>query len=116
MKTICVMRDVFRALANFETAFEDVYQLSLNGAMILCALRETQKQMTATSLAKCTELSPSNTSKMLRILEEKKLIERTLGNEDKRLMYFNLTKAGQKKVEELELDKVKVPEILKPLF
>ena len=116
MKTICVMREVFRAMANFESAFEEVYHLSLNEAMILCALQEAQEQMTATNLSKRTELSPSHTSKMLRILEEKKLIERTLGDADKRLMKFTLSKEGKKCVREMELEKVKIPEILKPLF
>lgn len=116
MKTICVMRDVFRAMANFEIAFENAYQLSLNEAMILCALQESQKEMTATNLSKRTELSPSHTSKILRILEEKGLIERTLGNEDRRLMKFNLTQAGKKRVGELEIEKVEIPELLKPLF
>ena len=116
MKTICVMREVFRAMANFESAFEEVYDLSLNEAMILCALQESQQQMTATNLSKRTELSPSHTSKMLRILEEKKLIERTLGDADKRLMKFTLSKEGKKRVGKLELEKVTIPELLKPLF
>ena len=83
MKTICVMRDVFKAMARFEDAFEKVYQVSLNEAMILCALQEASpNNMTATSLSKRTELTPSHASKMLRILEEKELIVRTLGEED----------------------------------
>ena len=87
MKTICVMRDVFKAMARFEDAFEKVYQVSLNEAMILCALQEASpNNMTATSLSKRTELTPSHASKMLRILEEKELIVRTLGEEDRRLM------------------------------
>lgn len=116
MKTICAMRNIFKAMANFEVTFEDTYQVSLNEAMILCVLRESQKEVTASYLSKQTELSPSHTSKMLRILEEKKLIERILGNVDRRLMYFRLTEAGEKRVGELELDKVKIPELLKPLF
>lgn len=116
MKTICAMRDVFRAVANFETAFENTYQLSLNEAMVLCVLQHSPKEVTASNLSKQTELSPSHMSKMLRILEEKKLIERTLGNVDRRLMYFHLTEAGGKRVGELELDKVKIPELLMPLF
>ena len=52
MKTICVMRDVFKAMARFEDAFEKVYQVSLNEAMILCALQEASpNNMTATSLS-----------------------------------------------------------------
>ena len=69
MKTICAMRDVFKAMGNFETAFEKMYQITLNEAMILCALKEASEKVTATNLSKQTELSPSHTSKMLRILE-----------------------------------------------
>ena len=114
MKTICVMRDVFKAMARFEDSFEKVYKISLNEAMILCALQEASpKNMTATSLSKRT---PSHASKMLRILEEKELIVRTLGEVDRRLMQFHLSQNGKKLVGELELEKVEIPELLKPLF
>ena len=99
MKTICAMRDVFKAMGNFETAFEKMYQITLNEAMILCALKEASDKVTATNLSKQTELSPSHTSKMLRILEEK-----------------GLTHTGKQRVNELELDKVEIPDLLKPLF
>ena len=113
MKTICAMRDVFKAMGNFETAFEKMYQITLNEAMILCALKEASEKVTATNLSKQTELSPSHTSKMLRILEEKGLI---VGSEDRRQMYFHLTHTGKQRVNELELDKVEIPDLLKPLF
>lgn len=116
MKTICAMRDVFRAMTSFESAFEKVYQITLNEAMILCTLKCSSERMTATNLSKQTDLSPSHTSKMLRILEEKGLIIRTLGNEDRRQMYFHLSPTGKQRVTELELDKVEIPELLKPLF
>ena len=107
MKTICVMRDVFKAMARFEDAFEKVYQVSLNEAMILCALQEASpNNMTATSLSKRTELTPSHASKMLRILEEKELIVRTLGEEDRRLMQFHLSQSGKKLGRQLALEKV----------
>ena len=93
------MRDVFKAMARFEDALEKVYQVSLNEAMILCALQEASpNNMTATSLSKRTELTPSHASKMLRILEEKELIVRTLGEEDRRLMQFHLSQSGKKLV------------------
>ena len=116
MKTICAMRDVFKAMGNFETAFEKMYQITLNEAMILCALKEASEKVTATNLSKQTELSPSHTSKMLRILEEKGLIVRSLGSEDRRQMYFHLTHTGKQRVNELELDKVEIPDLLKPLI
>lgn len=116
MKTICALRDLFKAMNDFETAFEKVYKISLNEAMILCTLKESADKMTATNLSKRTDLSPSHTSKMLRILEEKKLIIRTLGSIDRRQMHFHLSSAGNERVNELELHKVEIPELLKPLF
>lgn len=116
MKTICAMRDVFRAMTNFESAFEKVYQISLNEAIILCTLKCSSEKMAATTLSKQADLSPSHTSKMLRILEEKGLIVRTLGSKDRRQMYFQLSPAGRQRVDTLELNKVEIPELLKPLF
>lgn len=116
MKTICAMRDLFRAMGDFESAFEKVYHITLNEAMILCTLEEAKEKMTATNLSKRTDLSPSHTSKMLRILEEKELIIRTLGNEDRRQMRFHLSPAGKKRVGELALNKVEIPELIKSLF
>jgi DNA-binding HxlR family transcriptional regulator len=55
-------------------------------------------------------------AEMLRILEEKGLIVRSLGSEDRRQMYFHLTQLGKQRVTELELDKVEIPDLLKPLF
>ena len=116
MKTICAMRDVFKAMGNFETAFEKLYQITLNEAMILCALKEATEKVTATNLSKHTELSHSHTTKILRKLEEKGLSVRSLGSEDRRQMYFHLTHTGKQRVNELDLDKVEIPDLLKPLF
>ena len=93
MKTICAIRDVFRAMTNFEASFEQVYQITLNEAMILCALKCSSERMTATNLSKQTDLSPSHTS-----------------------MYFTLSAAGRERVCDMEIQKVEIPELLKPLF
>ena len=91
MKTICAMREVFRAMSSFETAFEKVYRITLNEAMILCILKDATERMTATNLSKSTDLS-------------------------RRQMYFHLSSTGKQRVSELEVDKVEMPELLKPLF
>lgn len=116
MKTICMMREVFKAIGAFEEEFQQTYDLSLNEAMILCALNETGTPMTSTALSKRTELRPSHTSKTIRSLENKTLIKRTLSDTDKRLMYFSLSKTGKDKIENLSLEQVEVPDLLKPLF
>ena len=46
----------------------------------------------------------------------KELIVRTLGEEDRRLMQFHLSQSGKKLVRQLALEKVEIPELLKPLF
>ena len=107
------MRDIYKALAGFEAQFEEVYGLSLNEAMILCALQEAQKEMTSTDLSARTEMGTSHTSKVIRTVEEKGLIKRALGETDKRQMYFSLT---PKQLEAINLEKVEVPEMLKPLL
>lgn len=116
MNTICKMRDIYKALSIFETAFEEVYGISLNEAMVLCALREAGKEITSTAIAERTEMAPSHTSKVIRAVEDKGLIRRALGEVDKRQMYFSLTGAGKKRLNELDLDKVEIPEMLKPLI
>lgn len=110
------MREVFKAIGTFEQAFEQTYAITLNEAMILCALEKEQKEMTSTALSKRTELSPSHTSKTIRTLESKGLIERTLSDTDKRLMFFNLSEEGKQSMKELSLEKVDIPELLRPLF
>jgi len=92
------MRDIYKALAGFEAQFEEVYGLSLNEAMILCALQEAQKEMTSTDLSARTEMGTSHTSKVIR------------------QMYFSLTPKGEKQLEAINLEKVEVPEMLKPLL
>lgn len=116
MNTICKMRDLYKALSCFENAFEKAYGLSLNEAMVLCALNESTDKMTSTALSSRTEMGTSHTSKVIRSVEEKGLIKRVLGTVDKRQMYFKLTPKGQKCLEEVLQDKLEVPEILRPMF
>ena len=65
MNTICKMRDIYKALSVFETAFEEMYAISLNEAMVLCALREAGKEITSTAISERTEMAPSHTSKVI---------------------------------------------------
>lgn len=116
MKTLCKMKDIIKALTTFEERFEKTHQISLNEALLLCVLHESEKEMTPTNLAKSTDLSTSHTSKVIRILEEKKLIQRKLGHVDRRLMYFHLTEQGDRVVAHLQIEETMIPELLSPLF
>ena len=64
-----------------------MYDLSLNEGMLLCTLLNTPK-LTSSEIAEALGLSASNTSKVIRSVEEKKLITRLIGKEDKRQMRF----------------------------
>lgn len=116
MKTICVMRDLYKALAQFEMEFDKVYGVTLNEAMVLCSLNEAGKEMTSTAIAERTEMTPSHTSKVISSVENQGLITRSLGKIDKRQMFFSLTKEGKTLVEQLILDKMEIPELIKPIF
>lgn len=89
METLCKIRDIYRAIAEFEVQFTQMYDLSLNEGMLLCTLLNTPK-LTSSEIAEALGLSASNTSKVIRSVEEKKLITRLIGKEDKRQMRFFL--------------------------
>lgn len=117
MKSICVMRDIYKAISNFEAEFEAVYGLSLNEAMILCTLSESEDgRMTSTTIAERTEMTHSHTSKVIRSVEEKVFISRSVGETDKRKMYFKLTEKGKEKLKQLNCKDVAIPELLEPIF
>ena len=78
METLCKIRDVYRAIAEFEVQFTQMYDLSLNEGMLLCTLLNTPK-LTSSEIAEALGLSASNTSKVIRSVEGKKLITRLIG-------------------------------------
>ena len=100
MNTLCRIREVSRAIAEFEQCFEREYRLSMNEGVLLCCL------------ARHGELSCSNTSKVIRSVEGKGFVIRKLGEEDKRQMYFSLTEAGRAELERLQPCRVALPELL----
>lgn len=116
MKTICIVRDLYKALEEFENNFERIHALSINEAMVLCALREFGGCSIPTEIGKRTGIRNSYLSKILRRLEEKGVISRSLGEEDRRQMYFALTSEGTQRLQQLYLDEVEIPERLRPLF
>ncbi len=65
METLCKIRDVYRAIAEFEVQFTQMYDLSLNEGMLLCTLLNTPK-LTSSEIAEALGLSASNTSKVIR--------------------------------------------------
>jgi len=114
MKNLCTLRDIYRALADFETVFQKKHNLCLNEAMIICSLKDGR--LSSGEIAGLLNLTCSNTSKLLRSIEEKGYVERDLGDKDKRQMYFSLSASGHKKLSALERESIELPEILTKLI
>lgn len=111
---ICVMRELMMALSEFENKLMDAHGVSLNEAMVLCALGS--ECITASVIAERTALRPSHASKVIGALEKQGYLIRELGKLDKRQMYLSLTNAGKECLEQIKDYKYEVPTILKPVF
>lgn len=97
---LCSLRDIYRAIRTFEAKFSQKHGLCLNEGMLLCTL--CSETYSSSEIALHLGLTNSNTSKIICSVEEKGLIERRLGKEDKRQMYFVLSAAGKKKLNEIK--------------
>lgn len=109
---LCRIRDVYRAILNFEQYFEQHYDLNLNEAMLLCTLSARSSQ-TAGEVAEALGLTNSNASKVIASAEALKLIKRQMCKDDKRRMRFSLTALGEERLARLQADDIEVPEILR---
>lgn len=112
METLCRIRDIYRAIAEFEEQFAHRYNLSLNEGMLLCTLLNTPR-LTSGEIAEAMGLSASNASKVIRSVEEKKLIARLVGKEDKRRMCFSLTAAGKQRISDIKNATFEWPDLLR---
>ena len=111
ISALCKIRDVYKAISEFEVDFQKLHDLGMNEGMLLCSLN-TQKY-SSNELADKLGLSNSNTSKIIKSVEKKGLIERIIGEEDKRQMYFTLTNSGRKKMEQIKCSIFDIPELLR---
>ena len=104
MEDLCKIRDVYRAIAEFETQFMQQYNLSLN-----------TPRLTSGEIAEALGLTCSNTSKLIRSVEEKKLIARIIGKVDKRQMHFSLTAEGKEQITAIKSTTHEMPELLQQI-
>ena len=74
---ICRIRNVYRAIAAFETEFQKQLGLNINEAMLLCIVSE-KENISSGEIAEEMELSNSNASKVIASLEKSGYINRKL--------------------------------------
>lgn len=115
MKALCRIRDIYRAIVEFEVKFMQEFDLSLNEGMLLCTLLNTPK-LTSGEIAEVLGLSASNTSKVIRSVEEKKLIVRLVGKADKRQMHFALTLEGKNRITVIKNSIPELPALLQEII
>lgn len=111
METLCKIRNLYRTIAEFEVKFTKQHGLCLNEGMLLCTLLQTGK-LASGEIAEQLGLTHSNTSKVIRSVEDKGYIQRILGENDKRQMYFILTEEGKKVIYQIKTSKMDIPEKL----
>ncbi len=112
MDKLCRIRDLQRAVNQFETAFEKRYGICLNEGMVLCSLANAER-ICPGRLGELLGLTPSNTSKVLRSVESKGLVLRELCCKDRRQMYYSLTPKGRELLASVDCHEVEIPEILR---
>ena len=112
---LCRIRDLQRAIIQFETDFEKCYGICLNEGMTLCSLKK-KGRLSASELGDLLGLSHSNMSKVIKSVEKKGYVERVVGEIDKRQMYFALTGSGERLIRSVNCDMSQLPEILRTIF
>ncbi|MDP4276622.1 MAG: winged helix DNA-binding protein [Bacteroidota bacterium] len=101
MEDICVIKEIYKILYQFEKKFLEVHKISINEAMVLCCLKGGEEK-SAGQICDFVGLSNSRVSKVLCSVEENGFISRRLGMTDRRQMFFALTESGKQKISEME--------------
>lgn len=100
MEQICKLKDIYKALYNFEKEFQEKNGITINEGMVLCCLKDG-KPRSANELCDFIGLSHSRVSRVINTIEQKGYIVREMGTIDKRQMIFTLSDTGKKKVKEM---------------
>ena len=104
MDKLCRIRDLQRAVNQFEAAFEKRYGICLNEGMALCSLSNAER-MCPGRLGELLGLTPSNKSKGL--------VLRELCCKDRRQMHYSLTTKGRELLASVSCREIEIPEILR---
>lgn len=115
MEKLCKIRDLQRAVNQFEVQFEKRYGICLNEGMALCSLSKSER-LSSGEIGELLGLTLSNGSKVIRSVENKGLIRRVVGDRDKRQMYFSLTDRGRELLAGINYEEIETPELLKTII
>ena len=111
MEHLCQIRDLYRAISDFEESFQHEHGVSLNEAMLLCTLSR-QGACCSGQLAQDLGLTASNSSKVIASTEKKGLTLRALCTQDKRRMIIELSDKGREKLTAIKQEDTQMAEFL----
>ena len=100
MEPICAIKDIYKILYQFEKNFSEVHAITINEAMLLCCLKDNEAK-SAGMICDYIGLSNSRVSKVITSVENKGFIRRKINKEDKRQMFFSLTRKGKEKIQQM---------------
>lgn len=95
--------------------FQKRHNVCFNEGILLCSQSQTDK-LSSRELAEVLGLTTSNTSKVIKSVEAKELVERVLGSADKRQMYFSLSKKGMRVLPEIKYNHLEIPDLLQEML
>lgn len=101
MEDICVIKDLYKILYQFEKEFSELHEITINEAMLLCCLKDNESK-TAGTICDYIGLSNSRVSKVITSVEKKGFISRDINKDDKRQMLFSLTLKGKEKIKQMK--------------
>ena len=96
MESICAIKDIYKALYQFEKTFAEVHDITINEAMLLCCLKDGETK-SAGMICEYIGLSNSRVSKVITAVENKGYIRRNINKNDKRQMCFSLPHSWRKR-------------------
>ncbi len=99
MILFCELSSLYRSINSIEQEIQQKHALVINEAMILCLLRNGK--LSSKMINEKIGLKATHSSKLVKSLENKDLIKRTAGVEDKRQMFFELSNSGIEKMKEI---------------
>lgn len=114
MESICVIKDLYKVLYQFEKDFAEAHSMTINEAMLLCCMKDG-KPRTAGAICEYIGLSNSRVSKVITAVEQKGFIAREINKEDKRQMIFSLTDAGWEKVKAMQSQDLQLERLFQQL-
>lgn len=115
VEKLCKIRDIQRAVNQFEGDFVRRHNICLNEGMALCSLAKSEK-LSSGELGELLGVTSSNISKVIVSLEKKELIQRVMGTKDRRQMFFLLTDRGKQLLESIKCTETDIPKLLKCLL